>query len=158
MASYARLARLPPPEFEPVEVRSWVRRVAELETRMNVTVADGPDLTVQADGDQLDQLLINLVSNAVDAALETGGGVEVGWRRRNGMLEVVVEDDGPGISGTTNLFVPFYTTKPHGSGIGLALSRQIAEAHGGTLTLENRRRRQGCAARLRVPLEQDRRG
>ncbi len=156
MASYARLARLPPPELEPVEVGSWIARVAELETRMRVAVAEGPELTVQADGDQLDQLLINLVSNAVDAALETGGGVEVGWRRPNGVLEVVVQDEGPGISGTTNLFVPFYTTKPHGSGIGLALSRQIAEAHGGTLTLENRRGASGCAARLRIPLEQER--
>ncbi|MEJ2185409.1 MAG: ATP-binding protein [Gemmatimonadota bacterium] len=151
MTSYARLARLPPPELEPVEVRAWVHRIAELETRMPVAVHDGPDLVVQADGDQLEQLLINLVTNAVDAALETGGGVEVSWRARNGGLEVLVEDEGPGVDSPANLFVPFYTTKPNGTGIGLALSRQIAEAHGGTLSLENRRRAAGCRALLRLP-------
>jgi two-component system, NtrC family, nitrogen regulation sensor histidine kinase NtrY len=63
-----------------------------------------------------------------------------------------VEDNGPGLSNTANLFVPFFTTKRSGSGIGLVLSRQIAEAHGGSLTLENRRQSRGCEARLRLPL------
>ncbi|HKJ91909.1 MAG TPA: ATP-binding protein [Longimicrobiales bacterium] len=153
MASYARMARLPPPELESVDVRGWVHRIAELETRLAVTVNDGPDLTVQADGDQLEQLLINLVTNAVDAAIETGGGVQVSWRARNGTLELLVEDEGPGIESPANLFVPFYTTKPDGTGIGLALSRQIAEAHGGTLSLENRRRTRGCRARLLIPTQ-----
>ncbi|MEJ2215327.1 MAG: ATP-binding protein [Gemmatimonadota bacterium] len=154
MTSYARLARLPPPELEPVDVRAWVHRIAELETRLPVVVHDGPGLTIDADGDQLEQLLINLVTNAVDAALETGGGVEVSWRSRNGALEVFVEDEGPGVDSPSNLFVPFYTTKPNGTGIGLALSRQIAEAHGGTLSLENRRRGSGCRALLRLPTTQ----
>jgi signal transduction histidine kinase len=92
------------------------------------------------------------VRNAADAALETQGGVAVGWKRSGGQLEIWVADDGPGLPDTTNLFVPFFTTKPGGSGIGLVLSRQIAEAHGGTLILENRRGRRGCIARLRVPL------
>jgi two-component system, NtrC family, nitrogen regulation sensor histidine kinase NtrY len=107
---------------------------------------------MMADGDQLDQLLINLLRNAVDAALETSGGVAVGWERNNAHLEIWVRDDGPGLANTTNLFVPFFTTKPGGSGIGLVLSRQIAEAHGGTLTLRNRRDRTGCEARLQLPL------
>lgn len=153
MASYANLARLPPPTPGPVDVPTWVRRVANLETRMDVEVRSGPDITVEADWDQLDQLLINLVTNGVDAALETGGGVEIGWGQRNGRLEVWVRDEGPGLSDTTNLFVPFFTTRPGGSGIGLALSRQIAEAHGGNLSLENRRDRSGCVARLSIPLE-----
>jgi len=152
MASYARMARLPAPRLHPLAVADWVRRVAELENRIPVAVRPGPKITINADGDQLDQLLINLVGNAVDAALETGGGVTVTWSLGDGRVEVRVEDEGPGIADTTNLFVPFFTTKRHGSGIGLVLSRQIAEAHGGTLTLENRRDRQGCVARLRLPV------
>ena len=152
MAAYALLARLPSPQPKPMDVEQWVRRVAHLETRLPVRVAPGPPMTISADGDQLDQLLINLVRNAADASLETQGAVEVGWMRSGGMLDVWVRDNGLGVSDTTNLFVPFFTTKPNGSGIGLALSRQIAEAHGGALTLENRRDARGCEARLRLPL------
>jgi len=152
MAAYALLARLPSPQPKPMDVEQWVRRVAHLETRLPVRVAPGPPVTISADGDQLDQLLINLVRNAADASFETQGAVEVGWMRNGGMLDVWVRDNGLGVSDTTNLFVPFFTTKPNGSGIGLALSRQIAEAHGGALTLENRRDTRGCEARLRLPL------
>ncbi len=153
MASYARLARLPPPRLAPLDVATWVRRVVALERRLEVAVHAGPDVVIRADGDQLDQLLINLVDNAVDAALETGGCVEVGWRRDRKFVEVWVRDQGPGLSDTGNLFVPFFTTKPEGSGIGLVLSRQIAEAHGGTLALANRVEAEGkgAEARLRLP-------
>src|SRR6266849_5754719 len=149
---YARLAKLPRPTLGPVDVAQWIRRVVGLETRLQVSVQPGPDLVIHGDTDQLEQLLINLLRNATDAALETGGGVRVGWRKNPSYIEVRVEDDGPGLSNTSNLFVPFFTTKPGGSGIGLVLSRQIAEAHGGTLTLENRRLGQGCEARLRLPI------
>jgi nitrogen fixation/metabolism regulation signal transduction histidine kinase len=152
MKSYSRLARLPPPRLRPLEVGAWIRRVAELETRLAVRVVPGPELTIRADGDQLDQLLINLIKNAVDASLETGGQVAVAWSRNELYLEVRVEDEGPGLANTTNLFVPFFTTKRGGSGIGLVLSRQIAEAHGGALTLEPRTPGHGCEARLRLPL------
>jgi nitrogen fixation/metabolism regulation signal transduction histidine kinase len=151
MAAYAALARLPDPRPAPLDVDAWVRRVAALETRLSVRVRPGRTVEILADGDQLDQLLINLIRNAADAALETGGGVEVGWSARDGRLEVLVDDEGPGLSGTTNLFTPFFTTKPGGSGIGLALSRQIAEAHGGTLTLEPRTDGRGARARLVLP-------
>jgi two-component system, NtrC family, nitrogen regulation sensor histidine kinase NtrY len=152
MESYARLARLPKPRLAPLDAGAWIRRVASLEIRVKIVVEAGPEITVMADGDQLDQLLINIMRNAVDAALETGGGVTAGWERNSTHLEVWVRDDGPGLSNTTNLFVPFFTTKSGGSGIGLVLSRQIAEAHGGTLTLNNRRDRTGCEARLQLPL------
>lgn len=154
LAAYSRLARLPPPTPAPTEVGPLVQRLAALETRLEVAVEPGPPLVVDADADQLEQLLINLVRNAADAALETGGGVTVGWRPRgdeDGEVELWVRDGGPGLSNTDNLFVPFYTTKPGGTGIGLVLSRQIAEAHGGTLTLENRPDASGCLARLRLP-------
>jgi signal transduction histidine kinase len=133
-------------------VEALVRRAASLETRLPVGVIPGPAVTIQADPDQLDQLLINLVCNASDAALETQGGVALGWKRGGGRLEIWVADDGPGLPNTTNLFVPFFTTKPGGSGIGLVLSRQIAEAHSGSLTLENRQGHRGCIAWLRQPL------
>ena len=152
MNAYARLAKLPPPIFQPLDVGQWVRRVAGLEPRLQVQLKPGPEVKIQADQAQLDQLLINLLHNAVDAALETGGGVRVGWGREDSYVEVWVQDDGPGIPNPTNLFVPFFTTKPSGSGIGLVLSRQIAEAHGGSLTLENRESRRGCEARLRLPV------
>jgi two-component system, NtrC family, nitrogen regulation sensor histidine kinase NtrY len=152
MGAYARLARLPQPRFQKVDIGSLVRRVAGLESRLRVTCQAGPEVAIQADADQLEQLLINVVRNAVDAALETGGEVRIGWTAAGAHLELWVEDEGPGLSNTTNLFVPFFTTKPEGTGIGLVLSRQIAEAHGGTLTLENRRNGTGCEARLRLLL------
>jgi two-component system, NtrC family, nitrogen regulation sensor histidine kinase NtrY len=152
MGAYAKLARLPRPRFAPLQVEAWVRRVAALETRLEVAVETGPPVVVAADGDQLDQLLINVVRNAADAALETGGGVRVGWRAVAGVVEVTVDDDGPGLPDPGNLFVPFFTTKASGTGIGLVLSRQIAEAHGGELVLAPRPGGQGARACLRLPL------
>jgi len=152
MASYARLARLPPPVLAELDVGTWLTRIAALETRTQIEVVEGASIQIQADGDQLDQLLINLIDNAVDAAEETGGGVSIRWSVQNGSVEVVVEDEGPGVQESSNLFVPFYTTKSKGSGIGLALCLQIAEGHGGTITLENRDDRSGCRARLRLPI------
>lgn len=151
MNAYARLAKLPPPSFQRVDVGVWIRRVAGLELRLRVQLEPGPGIIIRADPDQLEQLLINLVHNAVDAALETGGGVSMGWGCENSYLEVWIQDDGPGIPNSANLFVPFYTTKQGGSGIGLVLSRQIAEAHGGSLTIENRKSHRGSEARLRLP-------
>jgi nitrogen fixation/metabolism regulation signal transduction histidine kinase len=152
MGAYARLAKLPPPTLAPVVVSDLVRRVVTLETRIPPVLAPGPDLTVQADADQLEQLLINVIRNAADASIETKGAVRVGWNRQDGQLVVWVRDEGPGLPNTANLFVPFFTTKPTGSGIGLVLSRQIAEAHGGTLTLQNAASGPGCEARLMLPL------
>ena len=155
MASYAKLARLPQPELAPVEVAELIQGVADLETRLDVDVVGGDDVTVHADPDQLEQALINLLRNAVDATLEanSGGRVTLRWTVRGRSLSILVEDEGPGLADTGNLFVPFYTTKPRGSGIGLVLSRQIAEAHGGSLELENRTERSGVRARLTLSMD-----
>jgi PAS domain S-box-containing protein len=151
MSEYARLARMPKPVLRPVGVAGLVRGAAELEQRVPIRIAQRRDMTILADRGQLEQVLINLVRNAAEASLETSGSVSVAWADRGDAVDIVIEDDGPGLANTGNLFVPFFTTKPEGSGIGLVLSRQIAEAHNGTLTLENRADARGCRATLRVP-------
>ncbi|MGE0041741.1 MAG: PAS domain-containing sensor histidine kinase [Vicinamibacterales bacterium] len=152
-AAYARLARLPLPQLRPVVLKPLLARLAGLETRVPVDVRPGPDITVSADPDQLEQLLINLIRNGADAVLETGhGGVTLGWRRTRHGVDIWVDDDGPGLANTANLFVPFFTTKPGGSGIGLVLCRQIAEAHDGSLRLANRDDAPGCRATLTLPI------
>jgi two-component system, NtrC family, nitrogen regulation sensor histidine kinase NtrY len=151
MGAYARLAKLPRPRLQPLDVSMLIRRVASLETRLAVQVIDGPPISIPADSDQLEQALINLIRNATEASLETGGAVRVLWEKAPPGLQITVQDEGPGLANTANLFVPFFTTKPGGSGIGLVLCRQIAEAHGGSLTLQNRTGARGCEARLLLP-------
>src|SRR5688572_16990776 len=150
LQAYSELARLPQPVLRPMAVGETVRRVAGLETRVAVAVEPGPDLTIRADTDQIEQLLINLVRNGADAVLESGGRVMMSWSATPESVEICVADEGAGISGTANLFIPFFTTKPGGMGIGLTLARQIAEAHEGALTLSNRENG-GAVARLRLP-------
>lgn len=152
VAAYGKLARLPQPRLAAVEVDELVRHVAAMETRMPIQIEGGPRATVRVDRGQIEQLLINLVRNATEAAMECDGAVSIGWNVSGSELEIRVDDSGPGLANTANLFVPFFTTKPEGSGIGLVLSRQIVEAHGGTLTLENRRKAHGCVVRLTVPV------
>jgi PAS domain S-box-containing protein len=153
-AAYARLARLPAPRLAPVVLKPLLQKIAGLETRVPVNLRAGPDLTVTVDVDQIEQLFINLIRNAADACLEVGGSaVTVGWRRTRHRVEIWVDDEGPGLSNTANLFVPFFTTKPGGSGIGLVLCRQIAEGHDGSLKLENRAEGRGARATLTLPNE-----
>ncbi|HLU06977.1 MAG TPA: ATP-binding protein [Woeseiaceae bacterium] len=150
MTGYTMLARLPAPRRKPVRLRALVERAATIDTRKTVAV-NGDDVSISVDPDQLEQLIINLVKNAIDAA-GVAGMVGVCWTTNERSLRLEVVDSGPGLSGTDNLFVPFFTTKPGGTGIGLVLCRQIAEAHDGTLTLENREDRCGCVARLELPI------
>jgi len=152
LGAYAAMAKMPEPRPEPLQVGPLVRRVADLENRLRVEVEPGPEVTLHADRAQLEQLLINLVKNAADAGLETGGGVRIGWEVTTHRLLLRVRDEGPGLSETANLFVPFYSTRPEGTGIGLVLCRQIAEAHGGSVSLENREGSAGCEARVLLPL------
>jgi nitrogen fixation/metabolism regulation signal transduction histidine kinase len=149
--AYARLARNPAPVMQELSVRDWVARTVALETRLRVAMEAGEELIIPGDPDQLDQLLINLLRNAVDAVQGTAGGVTARWKVNAASVEIAVTDEGPGVANSANLFVPFFTTKPSGSGIGLVLSRQIAEAHGGSLTLNNRADRSGCVALLTLP-------
>jgi nitrogen fixation/metabolism regulation signal transduction histidine kinase len=153
MDAYAQLARLPAPSRRRVELGPLVRRVAGLETRVPVVVEDGKAVGVDVDPDQIEQLLINLTRNGAEAAAGKGGGVRLSWtlvEKPAPAVEIRVDDDGPGLPPSANLFVPFFTTKPGGSGIGLVLCRQIAEGHGGTLGLANRPEG-GCRATLRLP-------
>ncbi len=171
MQAYSRLAKLPKPAKSACEVKPLVHRVVQLELRLPVTVVGGPDITVPCDGPQIEQVLINLLKNAVEATLEASesdsdsdseseppmpkplGGVRLSWQVTRQMLEFRIEDDGPGIGQATNLFVPFFTTKPTGSGIGLVLCRQIAENHEGELFLENRTEAPGTTAVLQLPMQ-----
>lgn len=150
LSSYTRLAKLPQPTLAPTSIEALVRRSTAMELRKKVEILPGPAVTIEADADQLEQVLINLIKNAVEAAQSTQGAVRVGWSTGT-RLEIWVEDEGPGLANTANLFVPFFTTKPGGSGIGLVLCRQIAEAHGGTLELRNNADKPGCTARLMLP-------
>ncbi|GAA0719689.1 sensor histidine kinase [Dokdonella soli] len=152
MSRYTQLARLPPPNPREIEFGAIARRAALLEQRVAIAIDAGTTLHLHLDSDQIEQALINVTQNAADAALAGGGSVTLRWRVADDALIVEVIDDGPGLPPSENLFVPFFTTKPGGSGIGLVLARQIIEAHGGTLTLENRRDVRGCIARLRLPV------
>lgn len=157
MAAYARLARLPQPTLAPTPLAPLAQRVVALEPRLAVQLAGGPELSLLCDAAQIEQVLINLIKNAVEAALEqraagrADAGVRLAWARRAALIEITIEDDGPGVANATNLFVPFFTTKPAGSGIGLVLCRQIAENHGGSLALTNRTGATGCLATLHLP-------
>ncbi len=150
MGAYARLARLPLPTRRGAELSALVKRAASLHEQ-RISIEPGPAVYLLIDPDQIEQVFINLMRNAVEAAGERGG-VRVRWRGNGSAVVVEVEDDGPGLARTDNLWVPFFTTKPHGTGIGLVLSREIVENHGGSIALENRVGAKGCVARVRLPL------
>ena len=163
LESYRRLAQMPPPTLQSVALRPLVERVAVLETRLRVSLEYGPDLVLMIDPDLIEQMLINLVRNAVDSALEQAQSsadgssrcaapeVVLRWRQDDNGASVMVEDNGIGLLNPGNAFVPFYTTKPGGLGIGLVLSRQIAEAHGGSIDLSNRADSRGCTVTVQLP-------
>ncbi len=151
--SYRQLAQLPPPRIRPIALSPLIERVRILEQRLPVQLTAGPPITLYADPDQLEQMLINLLANAVDASLANGSHpVDASWGLVDASVHIVIEDRGLGIANPENLFVPFYTTKSTGSGIGLALAQQIARAHGGEISLANREDGKGARAIIRLPL------
>jgi nitrogen fixation/metabolism regulation signal transduction histidine kinase len=151
--SYRLLAQLPPPHLKPVGLGRLLEQVVLLEQRLAVHLDPGPPVTLNADPDQLEQMFINLLANAVDATLANDAkAVLVSWRVVDSSASVTIDDSGLGIANTENLFVPFYTTKPKGSGVGLALAQQIARAHGGEIRLLNREDGAGARATIRLPL------
>jgi nitrogen fixation/metabolism regulation signal transduction histidine kinase len=153
--SYRQLAQLPQPQLRPVSLAPLVDRVVLLEQRLAVQLDPGPPVVLHADPDQLEQMLINILANAVDASLANESKtVRATWRVDGSSLLIVIEDSGLGIANAENLFVPFYTTKPTGSGVGLALAQQIARAHGGEVRLANRDDAPGACATIRLPLAQ----
>jgi nitrogen fixation/metabolism regulation signal transduction histidine kinase len=157
--SYRLLAQLPPPKLRPVPIGPLLERVVLLEQRLAVHLDPGPAAILSADPDQLEQMFINLLANAVDASLANGAKqVRASWSRGESSLTVAIEDHGLGIANADNLFVPFYTTKPAGSGVGLALAQQIARQHGGEVQLVNREDEQGARATVTLPLENRRPG
>jgi len=151
--SYRQLAQLPPPQLKPVPLAALLERVVLLEQRLPVELEPGPPLLLDADPDQLEQMFINLLANAVDASLARDGQpVQASWRLNGSFVLVTIVDRGLGIANSENLFVPFYTTKPAGSGVGLALAQQIARAHGGEIQLLNREDGEGARATIRLPV------
>jgi nitrogen fixation/metabolism regulation signal transduction histidine kinase len=173
LQAYRQLAQMPPPVLKQCSISTLAKRVAALETRVKITVIPGPDITLMADADQIEQMLINLLRNAAEAALgpslssESPDGlsdpaagnsepqVVFTWRMTNKDAILTIEDNGPGLMNPANTFVPFYTTKPGGSGIGLVLSRQISESHRGSLELANRRGQRGCVVEVTLPATPD---
>ena len=148
-----------------VPLRMLLERVVALETRMTVALSGVPEIEVTVDPDQFEQLLINLVKNAVEAVIsareesdprvaqvDSSPAVTLRANELQDSVAILVEDTGLGLSNTANLFVPFYTTKKNGSGVGLALVRQIAEAHGGSISLRNREDAPGCVAEVLLPV------
>jgi len=152
LAGYSKLTRLPVPQLSDTDFALLIRRVAKLETRVKVILEDSASLSVRIDSDQIEQAMINLLQNAAEAVAGTTGKVRISWHQEAGTAVVEIRDDGPGPPPSENLFVPFFTTKPGGSGIGLALARQIAEAHGGSVSLSPRNDAPGALARLWVKL------
>jgi two-component system nitrogen regulation sensor histidine kinase NtrY len=157
--AYRKLAQMPAPALRDVSVAPLMTRMASLETRVKVSVQPGPAVVFQADPDQLEQMFINLIRNAADAVLETSSAPEqeesdkvlVRWAASDGEVTFFVDDSGPGLLNPANVFTPFYTTKPNGSGVGLVLSRQIAEAHGGRIEIGNRANARGCSVKVVLP-------
>jgi|TARA_R110002096_G_scaffold426421_1_gene636230 nitrogen fixation/metabolism regulation signal transduction histidine kinase len=144
--SYRRLTRLPPPEKEQLNIKKTFADIIKLvsvsieQKKIDLTVDVTTDgLEIFADREMLEQMLINLIKNAEQALANTSGAkVKISAKlNKRGRIVIEVADNGPGISDelAAKIFVPFFTTKRDGSGVGLALTRQVMIAHGGSVSL-----------------------
>jgi nitrogen fixation/metabolism regulation signal transduction histidine kinase len=150
---YARIARLPEPQKIVLQTSDLIKKLQRFFSDQAVIFSEVPhNIKLFGDPVHLEQVLINLVKNAVEASQNTESPVEVDIRIKDHRCEFVIKDCGVGISNVANLFVPFYTTKAQGAGIGLTLCRQIAAKHNGQVSLENREDSKGAIAKLILPL------
>lgn len=155
--SYKQISSLPAPERQHTSVVSLINKVIPLFQHHRVTVSSSDDVDLFIDPIQFEQVLINLIKNAVEAVESVAkdkaadGEIIISWQVQEGIFTLSICDDGVGISNPDNLFVPFYTTKNQGSGIGLVLCRQIMDVHGGRLSLTNRTDKNGCQAVIELP-------
>lgn len=146
VTTYDQLTKLPQPEFQTVDVGKMIERVQnlfkpDLEHRnIRMHLFSPERLEIQADPDLIDQILINLVKNAMEALHgQADGLIRITAAASSQGVTLQIRDNGPGISEEIleNIFVPFYTTKESGSGIGLSLSRQIMRLHKGNITVQS---------------------
>ena len=152
--SYKQLAKLPEPQKQPTSIFSMINKVCALLKETTIEIETADDVIIDIDPLQMEQVMINLLKNAVEAMAHTNprGRIYIAWTVKEAMFQLTLCDEGCGISNLDNMFVPFYSTKKHGTGIGLVLCRQIIEAHDGRITITNQTNAPGCCVRIELPL------
>jgi nitrogen fixation/metabolism regulation signal transduction histidine kinase len=154
VSSYRQISTLPEPKKNITSITALVEKVIPLFQSNKILVGSSPEVSLTLDPILIEQVLINLIKNALESMQNepTDARVLISWQIHHQNLKLTIDDKGVGIGNYENLFVPFYTTKKQGSGIGLVLCQQIIEAHDGQLTLTNKADQPGCLACIELPL------